>query len=135
MELNLGSSARAVVAGLPRSRMRYGQRPDGSRGQIGVETGQDGQPLAQLPATLVGGPAGWVESATVVAPSALLADAPPPGTLIELTGSMTMSVRGKEFGATRSTVTGVVGVRTIGSAIEPLLGSEPVAAATKSVRS
>lgn len=135
MELKLGSSARAVVAGAPRDRMRYGQRPDGSRGAIGPETGADGQPLAQLQATLVGGPVGWLETAMMVAPAALLTDVPPPGTLVEFTGELRMSVRGGDFGTTRTTVTGVVGLRTIGSAIEPLVGSDPVVAPTKSARS
>ena len=135
MELKLGSSARAVVAGTPRGRMRYGQRPDGSRGAIGTESGADGLPLAQVSVTLVSGAVGWVESATVVAPAALLADVPAPGTLVELTGELRMRIRGGDFGTTRTTVTGVEGLRTIGSAIDPLVDSDPLAAPTRAGRS
>lgn len=137
MELGIGTSARAVVAGRPHSKPQYGPRPDGTRGRIGVEHGPDGQPLAQLLATLVGGPTGWVESATAVAPAALLDNAPPPGTLVEITGDLRMSVRGGDFGSTRATVTGVVGLRPLGSAVEPLLAvaADNVASTSRSSRS
>ncbi len=135
MELELGNSARLVVAGTPRDRARYGAKPDGGRGVVGVEIGPDGQPMAQVPATLVGGPAGWVESATVVAPALLLADAPQAGTLVEITGQLRMLVRGSDFGATRVTVTGATGVRQLGSAVEPLLAVGGDAPASRSSRS
>lgn len=137
MELGIGAPARIVLAGTPRSRPRYGPRPDGTRGPIGVENGPDGQPLDQVPATLVGGPTGWVESATVVAPAALLDNAPPPGTLVEITGDLRMSVRGGDFGSTRATVTGVIGLRPLGSAVDPLLAvaADNAASTSRSSRS
>lgn len=128
MDLSIGSSVRVVVAGAPRPRQRYGVKPDGTRGPIGVDTDSAGLPLAQFAATLVGGPVGWVEGATVVAPEPILAGFPPAGTLVELTGALALRISGGDFGSTRTAVLGVVGVRPLGSAVDPLnsVGNTPV---------
>ena len=120
MDISLGSSVRVVVSGQPRARSRYGARPDGSRGPVGPEVDGSGSTLFGFPATLAGGLAGWVEGATVVVAEPLAVGLPPAGTLVELTGALALAVRGGDFGTTRATVTGVSGVRALGSAVEAL---------------
>lgn len=120
MELGLGVAARGVVAGTPRPRSRYGMRPDGTRGPIGVETDDAGNSLVGLPVTLAGGPAGWVESAIVVMPEQLASGLPAEGMLVEFSGTLRAAVRGADYGQTRVTVIGTTGVRVVGSAIDAL---------------
>ncbi len=120
MDLALGNSARVVVAGGVRPRQRYGVKPDGSRGAVGVETDATGTPQAAFTATLVSGPVGWVEGAVLVAPEPLLVSLPPTGTLLEVTGDLVLRIVGGDYGSTRSTVVGITGVRPLGSATEPL---------------
>lgn len=120
MDISLGSVARVVISGPPRARSRYGVRPDGSRGPVGPEFDSAGTAVFGFPATLAGGLAGWVEGATVVVPEPLATSLPPVGTLVELSGTLALAVRGGDFGSTRATVTGVSGVRSLGSAVEAL---------------
>jgi hypothetical protein len=120
MDISLGSVVRVVVSGAPRARSRYGNKPDGSRGPVGPEVDDSGTALYGFPATLAGGLAGWVEGATVVIAEPLAGSLPPVGTLVELSGSLALGVRGGDYGSTRATVSGVSGVRTLGSALEAL---------------
>jgi hypothetical protein len=43
---------------------------------------------------------------------------PAPGTVIELSGHLRLTVRGGDYGTTKATLTGVSGVKTLGSAID-----------------
>ncbi len=61
---------------------------------------------------------GWTEGASVVAPAPVLESLSAAGTVVEITGQLVLSVRGGDYGSTRSTVTGVANVRPLGSAIE-----------------
>lgn len=120
MDISLGSGARVVVSGAPRARSRYGSKPDGSRGPTGPELDSAGIPQFQFGATLAGGLAGWVEGVSVVVAEPLAEDLPPVGTLVELSGALSLSVRGGDYGSTRATVSGVSGVRSLGSAVDAL---------------
>ncbi|WP_142239710.1 hypothetical protein [Mycobacterium sp. ST-F2] len=124
MDLALGNSLRVVVAGPARARSRYSTRADGTRVAVGVETDASGTELAVFPATVAGSLVGWVEGATVIAPEPLTSALPPAGTLIEITGSLRMTVRGGDFGATRATITGITGVSDIGNATELLAAAK-----------
>lgn len=120
MDISLGSIVRVVVSAVPKARSRYGSRPDGSRGPVGPEINEAGVALYQFGATLTSGPAGWVEGAAVVVPEPLAAELPAIGTLVELSGTLGLSVRGGDYGSTRATVFGVSGVRPLGSAVDAL---------------
>ena len=120
MDISLGSSVRVVVSGSARARSRYGSKPDGSRGPMGPEVDSVGIPQYQFGATLAGGLAGWVEGVSVVVAEPLAGELPPTGTLVELSGALSLSVRGGDYGSTRATVSGVSGVRTLGSAVDAL---------------
>ena len=61
---------------------------------------------------------GWTEGASVVAPAPLLDALARAGTVVELSGNLMLSVRGGDYGTTRATVTGVAGVKSLGSVIE-----------------
>lgn len=118
MQVPLGNSVRAVVTGTPRPRNRYGEKAGGERGVLGVETDESGAPLVNLVTTVVSQLVGWVEATTVVGPEPLLGSMPPPGTVIELSGDLRLTVRGGDYGTTKATLTGVSGVKTLGSAID-----------------
>jgi hypothetical protein len=120
MDISLGSAVRVVISGAPRARSRYGVRADGTRGPVGPEIDGGGTAQFGFPATLAGGLAGWVEGATVVVAEPLVTGLPPVGTLVELSGALALAVRGGDFGSTRATVTGVSGVRALGSAVDAL---------------
>ncbi len=118
MEIPLGTTMRVVVAGRPRARKQYGSGPDGSREVIGVEVDATGTPMSAFAATLASPTVGWTEGASVVAPAPVLDALSPAGTVVEITGQLVLSVRGGDYGSTRATVSGVAGVRPLGSAIE-----------------
>jgi hypothetical protein len=118
MEIPLGNTMRVVVAGRPRARKQYGSGPDGSREVIGIEVDASGTPMSSFAATLASPTVGWTEGASVVAPAPVLEALSASGTVVEITGQLMMSVRGGDYGTTRATVTGVGGIRALGSAIE-----------------
>lgn len=118
MQVPLGNSVRAVVTGPPRPRNRYGEKAGGERGVIGVETDDSGTPLVNLVTTLVSPVFGWVEATTVVGPEPLLNAVPDAGGVIELSGDLRLTIRGGDYGTTKATLSGVSGVKTLGSAIE-----------------
>jgi hypothetical protein len=118
MEIPLGNTMRVVVAGRPRARKQYGSAPGGSREVIGFEVDASGTPLSSFAATLASPTVGWTEGASVVAPAPVLESLSATGTVVEITGQLVLSVRGGDYGSTRSTVTGVANVRPLGSAIE-----------------
>ena len=118
MQIPLGNSIRVVVAGTPRPRKQYAAAPDGSRTVIGAEVDGNGTPLAGFIATLASPMVGWTEGASVVAPAPLLDALARAGTVVELSGNLMLSVRGGDYGTTRATVTGVAGVKSLGSVIE-----------------
>jgi len=120
VEIPIGNSVRAVVTGVPRPRNRYGQRPDGQNGVVGVETDASGAPLNHVLTTLASPLVGWVESTTVVAPEPLLGSLPAPGTVVEFTGDLKLAVAGGKEYSMRTTITDVAGIRTLGSAVEVL---------------
>jgi len=117
MQVPLGNSVRAVVTGMPRPRNRYGEMAGGERGVVGVERDESGALLVNLVTTVVSPLVGWVEATTVVGPEPLLGSMPAPGTVIELSGDLRLTVRGGDYGTTKATLTGVSGVKTLGSAI------------------
>jgi hypothetical protein len=118
MEIPLGNTMRVVVAGRPRARKQYGSGADGTREVIGFEVDASGTPLSSFAATLASPTVGWTEGASVVAPAPVLESLSAAGTVVEITGQLVLSVRGGDYGSTRSTVTGVANVRPLGSAIE-----------------
>lgn len=118
MQFPMGSSIRAVVTSSPRPRNRYGEKAGGERGVIGIETDDSGTPLVNLVSTLVSPQFGWVEATTVVGPEPLLNPAPPESSVIELSGDLKLAVRGGDYGTTKATLTGVSGIKLIGSAID-----------------
>jgi hypothetical protein len=118
MQVPLGNSVRAVVTGMPRPRNRYGEKAGGERGVVGVERDESGALLVNLVTTIVSPLVGWVEATTVVGPEPLLGSMPAPGTVIELSGDLRLTVRGGDYGTTKATLTGVSGVKTLGSAID-----------------
>lgn len=122
MQIDIGSSIRVVVAGSPRPRKQYGLNAAGDREAVGVEVDATGTPLAGFAATLASPAVGWTEGTSVVAPAPLLEALSPPGTVVELTGSLTLTIRGGDYGSTRTTVTGVSGVKALGSVLD-LVGS------------
>ncbi len=65
---------------------------------------------------------GWTEGTSVIAPAPLLDALSAAGTVVELTGNLTLSVRGGDYGTTRATITGVAGVKSIGSVIDVVAG-------------
>lgn len=125
MQVPLGNSVRAVVTGPPRPRNRYGERAGGERGVIGVETDASGTPLVNLVTTLVSPLLGWVEATTVVGPEPLLCPAPAAGSVVELSGDLRLVVRGGDYGTTKATLTGISGIRSLGSAIDVLAAMSP----------
>lgn len=118
MEIPLGNTMRVVVAGRPRARKQYAAGPDGTREVIGIEVDAGGTPLSAFAATLASPAVGWTEGASVVAPAPVLESLSATGTAVEITGQLVLSVRGGDYGSTRATVTGVAGIRPLGSAIE-----------------
>lgn len=133
MEQLIGNSIRSIVgSGGVRPRQRYGLKADGTRGAIGVEIDVAGTPMAQFGGALIGGPTGYAAEATIAAPAPLLADLPPAGTLVELTGNLVLRMVGGDFGSIRLTVLGVTGIRPLGSAVEVLnsVGAQSVSAAS-----
>lgn len=118
MQIPIGNSIRVVVAGTPRPRKQYAAAPDGTRTVIGTEIDSSGTPLAGFVATLASPTVGWTEGASVIAPAPLLEALAPAGTVVELSGNLMLSIRGGDYGATRATVTGVAGVKSLGSVIE-----------------
>lgn len=121
MELGHGNTLRCTVVRPPRPKSRYGPRgADGRAPVVGVETDGSGTPLATVAVTMASPMAGWVEGTTVVAPEPLLADLSESGVIVELSGDLRLSIRGGDFGSTRVTVTGVTGVRVLGSAVDAI---------------
>ena len=118
MQIPIGNSIRVVVAGTPRPRKQYAAAPDGTRTVVGTEIDGSGTPLAGFVATLASPTVGWTEGASVIAPAPLLEALAPAGTVVELSGNLMLSIRGGDYGATRATVTGVAGVKALGSVIE-----------------
>lgn len=118
MQFPIGSSVRVVVAGSPRPRKQYGSNGAGVREAVGIEVDSTGTPLAGSVATLASPAVGWTEGASVVAPAPLLEALSPAGTVVELTGNLTLTIRGGDFGSTRATVTGVSGVKALGSVLD-----------------
>lgn len=127
MQVPLGSSVRAVVTGEARPRNRYGEKAGGERGVIGVETDDSGTPLFNLVTTLVSPLLGWVEATTVVGPEPLLSSAPAAGSVIELSGDLRLAVRGGDYGTTKATLTGISGIKSLGSAIDLVATMSPAA--------
>jgi hypothetical protein len=132
MEIPLGNTMRVVVAGRPRARKQYAAGPDGSREVIGIEVDPSGTPLSAFAATLASPTVGWTEGASVVAAAPVLDSLSASGTVVEITGQLVLSVRGGDYGTTRATVTGVAGIRPLGSAIEAVSAlSAPAERASK----
>jgi len=125
MQVPLGSSVRAVVTGEARPRNRYGEKAGGERGVIGVETDASGTPLVNLVTTLVSPLLGWVEATTVVGPEPLLCPAPAAGSVVELSGDLRLVVRGGDYGTTKATLTGISGIKSLGSAIDIVAAMSP----------
>lgn len=118
MQIPVGNSMRVVVAGPSRPRKRYATNSVGVREAVGVEVDENGTPLSGFVATVASPTVGWTESALIVAPAPLLEALSTEGTVVELSGNLMLSVRGGDFGTTRATVTGVVGLKSIGSVID-----------------
>lgn len=118
MQIPLGNSIRAVVTSTARPRNRYGEKAGGERGVVGFETDESGTPLVNLVTTVVSQQFGWIEATTVVGPEPLLNPAPTEGSVVELSGVLRLAVRGGDYGTTKATLTGVTGMKVVGSAID-----------------
>jgi len=121
MQFPLGNSVRAVVTSAARPRNRYGEKAGGERGVVGVETDESGTPLVNMVTTVASQQYGWIEATTVVGPEPLLNPAPTEGSVIELSGDLKLAVRGGDYGTTKATLTGVTGVKVVGSAIDAIV--------------
>lgn len=112
MEIQLGQNAIAVVTKSARERQSYTGTGD-KRQIVGRLTDDQGRPLSGASVLLSTEAMGIIPDATVLVPDAQteqLAE----GAVVMLAGKMSARIVGGDFGAVRSTVSGIEGVQQVG---------------------
>lgn len=112
MEIKLGQNAIAVVTKPARERQSYSGTGD-KRQVVGRLTDDQGRPLSGASVLLSTEAMGIIPDATVLIPDAqteLLAE----GAVVMLAGKMSARIVGGDFGAVRSTVSGIEAVQQVG---------------------
>lgn len=118
VEIAIGQTATAIVTKAARQRQEYAGTGD-KRQVVGRLSDDQGRPLSGAAVLLATGTVGLISDATVLVPD-VQAEQLVEGAVVALSGTMSARIVGGDYGAVRSTVTGVESVQQVGEIVSVL---------------